>query len=423
MKVRNGKNKMIKKKVQKSQVTKNIVVLMLLNIVKILLPFITLPYLARVLTTDCYGTVAYVKAIMGYMQLLVDFGFLLSATKHIAEQANNKEEMGRIVGDITVARSIIAAIGMVVLLVITVLIPIVRENVLFTFLSYIAVVLTIFLMDFVFRGIEKMEIITYRFLIMKLLSTTLTFVFIKGDSDILWIPILDIIGSVAAIILVFFQMRKEGIRIQFCGVRNCFFYIKESFIYFLSNIASTSFNAFNTIVMGLYMSKTDVAYWSICIQCISAVLALVNPVSDAIYPEMVKTKSKRLLRNIVKLFIPIVAMCCIAAYFLAPMGLYLVAGEKYLNAVNLFRLLIPVIMLGFLSILFGWPTLGAIGRVKETTMTTVFSVIFQVISIVIVAVTGVISLYIVAVIRCVTELILFSSRYLCYRKYENEFLE
>ena len=59
----------------KSSLAKNTFMVMILNISKIALPFLTLPYLTRVLSTDTYGSVAYIKAVMGYMQTLVDFGF------------------------------------------------------------------------------------------------------------------------------------------------------------------------------------------------------------------------------------------------------------------------------------------------------------------------------------------------------------
>ena len=61
------------------KIVNNTIMLMIFNIAKIIFPFITLPYLTRVLSTEAYGTVAYVKTVMTYMQIVVDFGFVLSA--------------------------------------------------------------------------------------------------------------------------------------------------------------------------------------------------------------------------------------------------------------------------------------------------------------------------------------------------------
>ena len=407
----------------KSNFAKNTLMVMILNVSKIALPFLTLPYLTRVLSTDCYGTVAYVKAVMGYMQTLVDFGFLLSATKYVTMTKGDKEKIGYIVGDNIVAKLIIAFIGFIILLALIVFLPILRANALFTFLSYITVVLTIFLLDFLFRGIEKMEIITYRFLVMKSLSTILTFVFVKNNSDILWIPILDIIGSILAVLLVMKQVKKENIKIKFSGIHKSILLIKESFVYFFASVASTSFNVFNTIVMGICLSTTDVAYWSICIQILSAVQALLNPLSDAIYPEMIKSRSKKKLQKIIKLFAPIILLGSIIAFIFTPLGLYIVGGQKYLDATPIFRILTPVILFSFLATMYGWPVSGAIGRVKETTSTTVISVCFQITVIIIAILFNFITIYIVAIVRTLTEILLFLLRYYNFKRFSNEFLD
>ena len=113
--------------------------LMIFNIAKIIFPFITLPYLTRVLTTNAYGTVAYVKTIMTYMQILVDFGFVLSATKDIVNYKNNKEKLEYVVGDTLLARIILGVIGLIIILILSFTLPILRNNVLYTVLSYVVV--------------------------------------------------------------------------------------------------------------------------------------------------------------------------------------------------------------------------------------------------------------------------------------------
>ena len=160
-------------------IVNNTIMLMIFNIAKIVFPFITLPYLTRILTTDSYGTVAYVKTVMSYMQIFVDFGFVLSATKDIVKNKENKNKLEFVIGDTMIARIILGLIGFFVVLILSLALPILKENLLFTMLSYVVVFESIFLMDFLFRGLEKMHVITIRFIVMKLISTALTFVLIK----------------------------------------------------------------------------------------------------------------------------------------------------------------------------------------------------------------------------------------------------
>ena len=227
---------MIKIKKSEQIIFKNSSMLLLLNIAKLVVPFITLPYLTRVLSTDTYGLVAYVKAVMSYMQVIIDFGFMLSATKEIVDAKNDKNEIGKIVGINITAKLILAGISGLILAVLSICIPILKENVLYTFLSYIVVVLTIFLFDFLFKGIEQIEIITIRFVVMKGFATLCTFILVNSDTDVLWIPILDICGSVIAILLVCLEVKKLEIKIKIGNLKESFYCIKRSAIYFFPTL-------------------------------------------------------------------------------------------------------------------------------------------------------------------------------------------
>ena len=58
-----------------NKVLSNTIMLYIMSIAKLIFPLLTLPYLTRVLSSDAYGFVSYVKSCMVYIQLLVDFGF------------------------------------------------------------------------------------------------------------------------------------------------------------------------------------------------------------------------------------------------------------------------------------------------------------------------------------------------------------
>ena len=408
---------------KKNKIVNNTIMLTIFQISKIVFPFITLPYLTRILTTDTYGTVTYVKTVMNYMQIFVDFGFVLSATKDIVKVKGNKEKLQYIIGDTMVARIILGIVGFLIILLLSLILPILRVNILYTILSYIVVFASIFLMDFLFRGVEKMQVITIRFIVMKTISTILTFILIKNDSNLLLIPILDILSSFIAILLVFFEIKKMNIKMKFSRIKNVINSIKDSSIYFLSNIAATSFNALSTIIIGIYINATEVAYWGVCMQIIGSIQACYTPIADGIYPEMVKSKDLNIVKKVLRVFIPIVLIGCIAAYFLANIGFMVIGGEKYLNAVPIFRLLIPTLFFDFPAVILGWPTLGSIGKSKETTTSTIISMFVYIVILVLLLITNSFTIINVAIGRVIAEITLFATRYAFFKRYKYLFLE
>ncbi len=397
------KSKKINFKINNSQIAHNTIMLVLLNIAKLLFPFLTLPYLTRVLSRDAYGVVAYVKAVMSYMQIIIDFGFLLSATKDVVNAKEDKEKISYILGDNLVSKIILVFLALIVLSIAILCIPILKVNALYTLLSFVSIALSIFLFDYLFRGLEKMQIITIRFVLMKIISTLLTFFLVKSDDDLLLMPILDILGTLFAILLVAVEIKKLGIIFKFTGLSKSIELIKESSIYFISNAASTSFNVLNTLVIGILLDSEKIAYWSICMQVINAIQALYTPLGDAIYPEMIRNKNMNVVKRIVKLFLPCIIMGSFALFILAPYILQILGGDKYIDAVPVLRMMVPVLILGFLSVLFGWPVLGAIGRVGETTATTFIAALIQVLSILVIVFANKNTLMSFAIVRCLTE--------------------
>lgn len=400
----------------KKNILKNIILLYGFSIARIVFPLLTLPYLTRVLTVDTYGVVSYVKTIKTYLQIFVDFGFMLSGTKDIIDVREQKEKLGEVVGDVLLARIILGLVGFVVVGVLTMTLPILKDYVLYTFIAYLAVFASVFLFDYVFRGLEEMQVVTICFITMKGISTLLTLLLVHTDADMMWIPILDCLGTFVAILLVLGELKKRCIPIVFTSFTSAIKKLKQSAVYFASEMATSAFGALNTLFIGAFLVKSDVAFWSICTQLTSAVQSLYTPINQGIYPEMVKNKDFAVIKRILTIFMPVVIAGCILTYAIAKDVLLIVGGVQYVGATSLLRALIPVLFFSFPAMLLGWPTLGAIGKAKEVTTTTVLTATLQIVGIIVLILCNQFQLIPIAVLRGATELFMLVSRaWLCWK--------
>ena len=394
----------------KNKLVLNTAMLYVMNIAKLLFPFLTLPYLTRVLSVEGYAMVSYVKTVMQYMQLTVDFGFMLSATTAIVAVAGDGKKVGSVVSHTILAKLLLSAIAFAVLGVMTASIALLRQNIPYVLLSFVTVALSAFLVDYLFRGLEQMQEITIRFVTMKGIATALTFLFVRGDGDLLWIPVLDILGTLVSLVLVWLRVRRYGITLCLPKLAEAWRQLKDAFRYFISDIATTAFGALNTLLIGIMLPTAQIALWSVAMQIISAIQLLFNPITGGIYPEMVRSRSMGLLKKVCKICVPVLILGCTALYFLAEVAILIVSGEKYLEAVSILRLLIPMLLFSFPAMLFGWPALGALGRVKETTATTILSAVFQCAGLALLMATGQFTLISIALLRCATEVVLCTTR-------------
>lgn len=406
----------------KSKVVNNTIMLYLMSFARLIFPLLTLPYLTRVLSTDIYGFVSYVKSCMTYMQLIVDFGFILSAVKDIVNANGDKDKIGTVIGNTIVSKLLLVVVAGIVMLVMCVTIDILQLNILYVVLSFIAVACTTFLLDFFFRGIEKMQYITVIFLISKGVSVLLTFVLVKGDSTVIWIPVLDIVTNLISVVISYGYIIKEGYRVHFGGIKQCLASIADSFVYFLSNVSTTAFSALNTLLVGIYMKDlTQVAYWSLCLNVISAIQGLYAPVTNSIYPHMIREKNLGFIHKVMKLFMPIIVVGCAFVFVVAKPALVILGGEQYTDAYVLLRWMIPILFFSFPVQVYGWPTLGAVGKTKEVTASTIIAAAAQIAGLLVLGLTNHFTVINLAILRFSTEALMMYIRMFFVYKNKNEF--
>lgn len=405
----------------KKTVTNNIVMLYVMNLTQLVLPLLTFPYLTRVLSVSNYGVLSYVKSLMTYTIIIIEFGYLLSGTKDIVEAKEDPQKIGLILGRITVAKILLAFIAFIVLLIMIIFVPLLHQHITFTILSFFSPFLTIFLFDYLFRGLERMYLITYRYLIMKGISTSCIFMFIHNNSQMLLIPLFDTLGTTMSIIWVFHEVKKMGIKLRFDSFKAVLYSIRESFTYFISDIVSTIFNALNTLLIGIYLDSSSVAYWGVIMTLITAVQSMYTPISDGIYPHMLQTKSLKLLRKIIIIFTPLLALGGSVTFSGSKVIMLLIGGQKYLVASPYLRMCVPLLIFSFFSMLFGWPTLGAIRKVRETTFTSILAACVQVVGLIFISILNCFNIPSIIILRTVTEGTITFSRLLLVYKFKSLF--
>lgn len=385
-------------------------------------PLITFPYLTRVLGPKNYGIMAFVVATISFLQMFVDFGFMLSATKEIAEKRDNKEFIGEIIGLVIKSKLILISLAFITLTGLIIFVPMLHDYKLFTYLYFIVVFLSIFLPDYLFRGIEKMSILTIRYIFSKSITTMLIFVLVKSGNDMLFIPILNIIGSLLAIILTWYEIVFNlKIKVIFKPIKESIRKLKESSIYFISTVSTTVYGAVNTIMIGIFAPSDQVAFWSTSYLIISSVQQLYSPIINSLYPHMVKRKDFSFVELLLKTLIPLIVIGTMGVYFFAKEIIILLTGEQYIQAIPIFRALTPLLILSFPAMLIGFPVLGVIEKVKETTLSTIYSAIFHICGLIFLVLTNKFLVINVAILRNVTEAFLLGFRIYLILIYKNQY--
>ena len=393
----------------KSTLVKNFLALSALQVVNLILPFITLPYLARVLGVENYGVVVMIYSIMQLLFVINDYGFNLSATKEISLHRNNINKINTIFSSILIIKIVLLILSLIILLVLVNTIPLLYQNKLAYMLGFGMVIGQSFTPIWLFQGMEKMKYVTLVNLISKLTFTLLIFVVVKVSSDYIYVPLLYSIGFViASIISLFFAYKQFGVSIKFVYWDDINEQLHNSTQYFYSRAAIAGYSSGNNFIVGLVLGEYFAGIFGVAEKLYMAIILVYSPLSEAIYPYMVKNKNLKLLKKIIiaVVIINISAICFVT--FLSEHIVYFVFGDGFLESAKLLRYFCFLAFLTVPTIFMGFPFLGAFGYEKYANYSVVIGSIVHVL--ILILFYPFLSIYTMVMLLIFTQIIVFSVR-------------
>lgn len=381
-------------------------------------PLLLVPYLTRVLGTDSYAVYAYVLSFMGIIQTIADFGFTLSGTKGVVKKRDDTISVSQLVGAITFARLLLLAFLVAVVLAAIYFIPIMSENLTYVMLAFVGVSLRALLPDFVFQGYEQMGPLTTRYFVSKGLTVALSFLFVKTPEDLLLVAIADIAGGIVGLIWSFLAMRRLfQVWISFPSIQATLCELRTSAIYCISNVSSSLFSGFTTIIIGLAITdKSSIAFWSLTLTTVNAVQALYTPITNSLYPHMLNSSDYSFAKKLALMALPVLLIGTLAYCYLSKPIMLLLGGTEYVGGARIMCLVSPVLLFSFYSMLIGWPVLGAMGYVKELTTSTVFTGLINIATLMCLYLSGRADIEAICFVRWATDALLLASRSYYIRK-------
>lgn len=251
----------IKKQINKSKdgktVFANFGYLSLLQVAGYVFPLISMPYLARVIGAEGFGKIAFASAIVVWIQTISDWGFNLTATRDVAQNRDNKELVSIIFSNVLWARSILTLLSGIILLLVVLLVPYLRENADIIFVTFLLVPGYILFPEWFFQAIEKMKYTTFFNLFLKLVFTVAVFVFIHKREDYLIQPLLTTIGyllcGIGALYLI---IKKWGYTLYKPQWTEIFETIRNSTDVFVNNLMPNLYNSFSVMLLGFFGGST-----------------------------------------------------------------------------------------------------------------------------------------------------------------------
>lgn len=390
----------------------NTALLYLLQFSSYFLSFLTIPYQTRVLGPALYGVLGVATAFMAYFQLFMDFGFLLSATEEISLHREDRSYLSKKLTSVTLIKAVFALFSIGLVLLLSLWVAPIKANRGLYILYILAYAVGGFLPDYFFRGMEAMWAITLRTVLVKTVTCLATFVFLRRAEDAWVVPLLLLIGNLAAVIFAYLQIFLQmGYRLAPVTGREVWRDAKRSAFFFGARMASTVYSSANTLVLGFINPLgASTGFFASADRVFAAAKGAVAPISDSLYPYMVKHRNFGMVRRVILWLEPVVLVVAGLVFWQAEPICLLVFGAEYGGVAPILRGFLPGIAVLLPSYVLGFPTLGAMGKNRLANASIFFGVAVHAAGLLLLALFARVTAVSLALLTSVTEICIFAFR-------------
>ena len=198
---------------QKS-IKKNYVYNLYYQILTIITPLITAPYLARVLGADGIGTISYTDSVAAYFVLLATMGISTYGQREISYVQDNIEERSHVFWNTKVLEIITSGISLCAF----VLFSLYQENIIIYLIFSFNILAVLMDVTWFFQGMEEFGKTVLRNIIVKLLGIIYIFLFVKTSDDIAVYAFGTCFFAFIANVSLWFYLPRYIDRIKFCDL-------------------------------------------------------------------------------------------------------------------------------------------------------------------------------------------------------------
>lgn len=280
-----------------SSIKKNLFYNLCYQILTLILPFITVPYVSRTLGADGVGIYSYTYSIVNYFMLFAMLGINNHGNRTIAKVRDNKKKLSEKFWSIYIIQ--LSSTLLMIVIYILYIIFIVKEYKIISIIQIIYLLSTLFDINWLFFGLEKFKITVTRNALLKTLSLILIILLVKNKDDI-WLYTLILSGStlVSQLLLIpFFIKELEFIPVKRTEIKKN---IKPCLVLFIPVIAISLYNIMDKIMLGLLSNVSEVGYYEQASKIIYIPLGLVTALGTVMLPRISNLVANKNIKAIKK---------------------------------------------------------------------------------------------------------------------------
>lgn len=360
----------------KKSVTKNYIYNLLYQMLVLILPLITTPYISRVLGAENIGIYSYTISISAFFILFGSLGVALYGQREIAYLQEDKKNRSKVFFEIIIFRCVIMFISLTIFYITCVIGN--NEYNLYYKILILEIIANMLDVSWLFQGIEEFKKTVGRNTLVKLISIISIFTLVKTKNDLSIYFIIYVFSILIGNLSLWLYIPKyiQKVKIKELDIWR---HLKPTISLFIPQIAIQVYTLLDKTMIGLIIAdKSEVGYYEQANKIIKMLLTIITSLGTVMMPRIASTfvkGNKKKIDNYMEKSFNMVFMLAFPLIF----GIIAVSdefvpiffGNGYEKVIVLMKILCPIILLIGLSNVTGTQYLLPTKRQKEYSISVV----------------------------------------------------
>lgn len=340
------------------------------NVLRLVFPLITFPYVSRVLMPEGIGKVNFANSIVMYFYTIASLGIGSYGIREAAKIRNDRLSLAKFTKEMLSINMVSTLVSYILLAASLVFVKKFESYRILIIVNSSSIILNTIGFEWLYSALEEYGYITLRSIIFQIISLALTFILVRNSDDVVNYALVSVISNVGSNVCNLIHARryldlKTKVKLEIKK------HLKPIFLLFFSSIAITVFSILDTSMVGFIKDDVEVGYYTSASKIIRMIRDLFPAISTVMFARVsyyVGTKEtqkiKEVTGQIFNLFYALSIPICMGFILLMKPILLLMCGSEFLPAVAVGQVLAPLVILSSISGYLSGAVLISFGREK-----------------------------------------------------------
>ena len=367
-----------------SSIKKNFAYNSFLMVSNYIINLVLFPYCTRMLGVERFGTVNFAQNIVQYFIFFAMMGITHIGVREIAKQVNQSDR-NKCFSSLLGLNFVYTVFALVIYVPLIFIVNRFSELKELFLLGGLQILFNTFTIEWFFRGTEDFRYITIRNIVIKVLYVVFVILFVHHPDDYIIFYALTVFMTILNAI-VNYSYAKKNIKFSWRDI-NLHQYFKSSFSLGLYSILTSMYTTLNGAFLGLCWDDIQVGYYTTALKLYTIILGFYSAFTSVMMPRMTfllgqgnEDSFHYLINKSFELLFTITVPMVFFLIILSPELIMLLAGEEYLPAINMSRIVIPMLFVVGVAQLLSFQILLPKGFDKYTLYASIIGAVVGVVA-------------------------------------------